>query len=329
MNDSEIRSEIERRVRLLNMTHRGATLLPLDFSSTPLIGEVPIANGGTGQSNASAAFDALAPTRSTGGMILKQGGASVALAVGSDGDVLTADSGAPQGVSWQTPAAGGLHASSHENGGGDEISVAGLSGLLADPQTPTAHSHDWADVTGEPTTLAGYGITDGATDAELAAHEADATNVHGIADTSALSLNGHTHGITDVTSLPAELDAKALLGFPVSDREHADTDGHQLNNGEYLLHLRRLILSGATGALTLEGDSRIELSDLSMLPTIYLGVPKAPCCSFTVRNDYLAQFPTRLSLRDSWRVTLEGNADLLLFDGNRFPTSRLILTGRG
>jgi len=32
------------------------------------------------------------------------------------------------------------HASRHENGGADEISVAGLSGLLADPQTPTAHA---------------------------------------------------------------------------------------------------------------------------------------------------------------------------------------------
>lgn len=36
-----------------------------------------------------------------------------------------------------TPAS---HASSHENGGGDEISVAGLSGLLADPQTPSSHA---------------------------------------------------------------------------------------------------------------------------------------------------------------------------------------------
>jgi hypothetical protein len=32
------------------------------------------------------------------------------------------------------------HASTHENGGADEISVAGLSGLLADPQTPTSHA---------------------------------------------------------------------------------------------------------------------------------------------------------------------------------------------
>jgi len=32
------------------------------------------------------------------------------------------------------------HAASHQNGGGDEISVAGLSGALADPQTPSAHA---------------------------------------------------------------------------------------------------------------------------------------------------------------------------------------------
>lgn len=37
----------------------------------------------------------------------------------------------------QTPLA---HASSHQNGGDDEISVAGLSGLLADGQTPLAHN---------------------------------------------------------------------------------------------------------------------------------------------------------------------------------------------
>jgi len=37
----------------------------------------------------------------------------------------------------QTPLA---HAASHQNGGSDEVSVAGLSGLLADGQTPIAHA---------------------------------------------------------------------------------------------------------------------------------------------------------------------------------------------
>ena len=36
------------------------------------------------------------------------------------------------------------HATSHQNGQIDEISVEGLSGLLADPQTPVAHDHDYS-----------------------------------------------------------------------------------------------------------------------------------------------------------------------------------------
>jgi hypothetical protein len=58
---------------------------------------------------------------------------------------------------WEPTAPGtpGSHASSHEDGNADEISVADLSGLLADPQTPLTHdtSHeatggDEIDVTG-------------------------------------------------------------------------------------------------------------------------------------------------------------------------------------
>lgn len=53
---------------------------------------------------------------------------------------------------------------------------------------------DWGQITGEPTTLAGYGITDGATDAELVAHEADTTAVHGIANTANLIKSGDAAG---------------------------------------------------------------------------------------------------------------------------------------
>jgi hypothetical protein len=51
------------------------------------------------------------------------------------------------------------HAASHQNGGADEISIAGLSGLAADPQTPAAHTHDY-----EPS---------GAAAATVAAHEGE------------------------------------------------------------------------------------------------------------------------------------------------------------
>ena len=42
---------------------------------------------------------------------------------------------------WQAPLVGEDHASTHQNGGVDEISVADLSGLLADAQTPLDHAH--------------------------------------------------------------------------------------------------------------------------------------------------------------------------------------------
>ena len=59
-----------------------------------------------------------------------------ALPIGVEGDILTVDSGLPAWVSTATPAA---HKASHENGGSDEISVAGLSGELADAQPAKAH----------------------------------------------------------------------------------------------------------------------------------------------------------------------------------------------
>jgi hypothetical protein len=43
----------------------------------------------------------------------------------------------PRNTNARTPTA---HATSHQNGGSDEISVVGLSGLLADGQTPLAHA---------------------------------------------------------------------------------------------------------------------------------------------------------------------------------------------
>ena len=52
-------------------------------------------------------------------------------------------------LTWAAPGGGppAAHKASHENTGGDEISVAGLSGVLADPQTPAGHSHGGGDIT--------------------------------------------------------------------------------------------------------------------------------------------------------------------------------------
>lgn len=65
---------------------------------------------------------------------------------------------ADQGSTWAALAVSGgapaAHASTHQDAGSDEISVAGLSGLLATAQTPAAHSHTAVgDVDGDLATL--------------------------------------------------------------------------------------------------------------------------------------------------------------------------------
>lgn len=63
-------------------------------------GTVAIANGGTGQTTQTAAFDALAPTTTKADIIVHNGTDNVRLPVGTNGQVLTADSTQSSGVKW-------------------------------------------------------------------------------------------------------------------------------------------------------------------------------------------------------------------------------------
>jgi hypothetical protein len=63
-------------------------------------GIVAIANGGTGQTTQTAAFDALAPTTTKGDLIVSNGSDNIRLAVGTNGFLLTADSAETSGVKW-------------------------------------------------------------------------------------------------------------------------------------------------------------------------------------------------------------------------------------
>jgi len=74
--------------------------------STHVSGTLPIGNGGTGQTTASAAFDALNPMTTVGDMIYEGSGpTAVRLPIGSSNQVLTVVGGIP---SWQTPSSGGV-----------------------------------------------------------------------------------------------------------------------------------------------------------------------------------------------------------------------------
>ena len=70
-------------------------------------GVVAIANGGTGQTSQTAAFDALAPTTTKGDLIVFNSTDNIRLPVGTDAYVLTADSAVAAGVKWAAAAAGG------------------------------------------------------------------------------------------------------------------------------------------------------------------------------------------------------------------------------
>lgn len=87
-----------------NLTLGGA-LTGVDLT-TQVTGTLPIANGGTGQTTAVAAFDALAPTTTKGDLIVNDGSDNVRLAVGTNAYVLTADSTTASGVKWAAVAAG-------------------------------------------------------------------------------------------------------------------------------------------------------------------------------------------------------------------------------
>ena len=69
-------------------------------TASNVTGTVAIANGGTGQTTQTAAFDALAPTTTKGDLVAHDGTDNVRLAVGTNGYVLTADSTAATGVAW-------------------------------------------------------------------------------------------------------------------------------------------------------------------------------------------------------------------------------------
>ena len=74
---------------------------PVTTSGTiTLAGTLAIANGGTGQTTQTAAFDALSPLTTKGDLIAHNGTNDVRVPVGTNGYVLTADSSAATGVAW-------------------------------------------------------------------------------------------------------------------------------------------------------------------------------------------------------------------------------------
>jgi hypothetical protein len=78
-----------------------------DLGSTDITGTLPVANGGTGASTQTAAFDALAPSTTKGDIVVHDGIDNIRVGVGTNGQILTADSTAASGTAWKDSGAGG------------------------------------------------------------------------------------------------------------------------------------------------------------------------------------------------------------------------------
>jgi hypothetical protein len=74
-------------------------------TASNVTGTVAIANGGTGQTTATAAFNALAPTTTKGDLIVRNGTGNIRVAVGADTYALVADSTTASGVKWAAAGA--------------------------------------------------------------------------------------------------------------------------------------------------------------------------------------------------------------------------------
>ncbi len=110
-----------------SVTLTNATGLPLTSGVT---GILPIANGGTGQTTAATAFNALSPMTTVGDLIYENSTPAAArLAIGSTGQVLTVAGGLPV---WATPATSGTVTSV------SVVSTNGFAGTVATATTTPA-----------------------------------------------------------------------------------------------------------------------------------------------------------------------------------------------
>ncbi|XGC79971.1 tail fiber domain-containing protein [Bdellovibrio bacteriovorus] len=78
----------------------------IGLASADVTGTLPIANGGTGQTTATDAFNGLSPLTTKGDIIVNDGTNDIRLAVGTNGQVLSANSAQASGLQWVTPTNG-------------------------------------------------------------------------------------------------------------------------------------------------------------------------------------------------------------------------------
>ncbi|WP_413568707.1 tail fiber domain-containing protein [Bdellovibrio sp. HCB117] len=92
---------VDAQGRLTSATNGAAINL-----ATEVTGTLPIANGGTGQTSATAAFNVLSPLTTKGDLVVNDGANDIRLPAGTNGQVLSANSAQASGLQWVTPTNG-------------------------------------------------------------------------------------------------------------------------------------------------------------------------------------------------------------------------------
>jgi hypothetical protein len=168
---------------------------------------------------------------------------------------------------------------------GDNVSITNGSGVSGNP-TIAVPSMPWADVTGTPTTLAGYGITDAQPlDADLTAIAALTTTSYGrdfltLADASAArtyigaGTSSFSGAFGDLTGIPT-----TLAGYGITDAQPLDSDlttiaGLSPANNDVMQRK-----SGAWTNRTLAQYWADLMADPTVSATAYTGLP------FSITND--------------------------------------------
>lgn len=135
----------------------------------------------------------------------------------------------------------------------------GNDARLSDARTPLAHSHVWADVTGTPTTLAGYGITDAPTKTGSGASGSWGINVTGNAASATTLQTARTltigstgksfNGSGNVSWSLAEIGAQPAGSYAAASHTHAylPLTGGTLT-GELVMNHQRIIMNPLNGS---------------------------------------------------------------------------------
>jgi hypothetical protein len=191
-----------------------------------LDGVLDINNGGTGNTLASASFDALAPTTTKGDLIVNDGSDNIRLPVGTHSYVLQADTAAGAGVSWGAVSSGTTtNAVTFNNGGTGDASGTTFNGSAARTisyNTLGAPKTDGTNATG----TWGISISGNAATATSATSATSATTAGSV--TNAVTFNtsgGAAAGTTYDGSVARTIDYSTVGASPLAGSSSLTTLG--------------------------------------------------------------------------------------------------------